>query len=86
MQNTNHGSFGVSGPYWWPSLKPNSFLQFFDSETQYTLLDSNIAHRIQKEMALTFFDLTIKQDKTKVDVFRNNPWQQHGASMTLKGM
>lgn len=85
VQNTNHGSFGVSGPYWFPSLKPNTFPMFFDKQRQYTLLDTEIAHRVQKEMALAFFDLTIRGDSTGLDVLRNNPWQEYGTRVEIHG-
>jgi dienelactone hydrolase len=85
VENTNHGSFGVSGPYWWPLLKPDTFPMFFDDSRQYTLLEADIAHRIQREMALAFFDLTIKGDQAGLRVLRSNPWQQHDTRVELSG-
>lgn len=57
--NINHGSFGVSGLYWWPNLKPNTYERYFDKDSVYTLLAAGGAHRLQSEMALAFFNLTI---------------------------
>ena len=85
VQNTNHGSFGVSGPYWWPALKPDTFPKFFDNDSQYTLLDSEIAHRVQREMALAFFDLTIRGDQSGLEVLRKNPWRQYDTSIEIRG-
>ncbi len=62
LADSNHGSFGVSGPYWWPELKPNSASRYFDPNTQFTLIAPQRAHEIQKVKALAFFDLTIRQD------------------------
>lgn len=85
VDNTNHGSFGVSGPYWWPELKPDTFPRFFDPESDYTLLDAQSAHRVQREMALAFFDLTLKGADSALDTLRSNPWAAQGASLTLRG-
>jgi dienelactone hydrolase len=62
LADSNHGSFGVSGPYWWPDLKPNTRQRHFDSTSEFTLVTSAIAHQMQKELALAFFDLTIRED------------------------
>jgi dienelactone hydrolase len=85
VQNTNHASFGVSGPYWWPGLKPDTFPMFFDNDSQYTLLDSEIAHRVQREMALAFFDLTIRGDQSRLEVLRKNPWGQYDTRIEVRG-
>jgi len=85
VQNTNHGSFGVSGPYWFPTMKPDTFPVFFDKEAQYTLLEAETAHRIQKEMALAFFDLTIKGDQSRLEVLRENPWAAYDTRVEILG-
>lgn len=85
VQNTNHGSFGVSGPYWFPTLKPNTFPMFFDKEAQYTLLEAETAHRIQKEMAQAFFDLTIRGDKSRLELLRENPWAAYDTRVDIRG-
>lgn len=85
VQNTNHGSFGVSGPYWFPSLKPDTFPMFFGKERQYTLLEAETAHRIQKEMALAFFDLTIRGDQSRLETLRENPWADDETRIEIRG-
>lgn len=62
LDNANHASFGVSGAYWWPHLKPRRFPRHFDPDTEYGLVDVHLAHQIQRDKALAFFDLTIRQD------------------------
>lgn len=62
LANANHGTFAVSGPYWWPQLKPNRFRRHFDPASEYRLVDAVLAHRIQQELALAFFDLMIRRD------------------------
>ena len=85
VQNTNHGSFGVSGPYWWPELKPDTFPQFFNPEESYQLLDTIDAHRLQKEMALAYFNLMIRGDQSALEILSNNPWKEYGARIQLRG-
>lgn len=85
VQNTNHGSFGVSGSYWFPSLKPGTFPMFFDKEREYTLLDSETAHRVQKEMVLAFFDLTIRGDESRLEILRANPWADYETRLEIRG-
>ena len=64
LDNANHATFGVSGAYWWPHLKPNRFPRHFHPGTHYELVDAQLAHQIQQDKALAFFDLTIRQDPT----------------------
>lgn len=85
VQDTNHGSFGVAGPYWWPQLKPDSFPRFFDPKTRYQLLPAHTAHQIQKEMALAYFNLTLLEDQSGLDMLRSNPWQKYGTSVQVRG-
>ena len=85
VPNTNHGSFGVSGPYWWPDLKPNRFPEFFNPDELFMLLDSEVAHRMQREMALKFFDVTLREDKSELAIFRDNPWEEYGAIIDIRG-
>ncbi|MEH6570356.1 MAG: acetylhydrolase [Halioglobus sp.] len=85
VPNTNHGSFGVSGPYWWPALKPNRFPGFFNPDEEFILLDSEVAHRMQREMALKFFDITLREDKSRLGIFRDNPWQEYGVTVDIRG-
>jgi dienelactone hydrolase len=85
VQDTNHGSFGVAGPYWWPHLKPDSFPRFFDPENHYQLLPADTAHQIQKEMALAYFNLMLLQDPSGLETLRSNPWSDYGTSVQLRG-
>ncbi len=85
VKNTNHASFAVSGPYWWPELKPDTFSQFFNPQSSYQLLPAATAHQIQKEMALAFFNLTIQGDQSSLRPLRDNPWGQHGALVQVRG-
>ncbi len=62
LADANHATFGVSGAYWWPQLKPGRFPRHFAPETEYRLVEAGLAHRIQRELALAFFDLMIRQD------------------------
>ncbi len=66
LGDSNHGSFGVSGPYWWPHLKTNTRTRYFAPEQTYTLVDSALAHEIQRDKALAFFDLTLREDAAAV--------------------
>ena len=85
VENANHASFGVAGPYWWPELKPDTFAQFFDPQRNYRLLPAGVAHQLQKEMALAFFDLTIKGNPRGLALLEANPWAKYGADMQIKG-
>ena len=84
VQNTNHASFGVAGPFWWPQLKPDTFSRFFVPEQNYTLLDSEIAHQLQQQMALAFFDLMLRGDSESLELMRSNPWQQYQTHLLLR--
>jgi len=59
LRDANHASFGVSGDYWWPHLKPREFPRYFASDTTYRLAEPALAHRIQQEKLLAFFDLFV---------------------------
>ena len=59
LRDANHASFGVSGDYWWPELKPREFPRHFQPEAAYRLADPELAHRIQREKILAFFDLFV---------------------------
>ena len=48
LRDANHASFGVSGDYWWPELKPREFPRHFEPDTNYRLTDPELAHRIQR--------------------------------------
>ena len=78
LADSNHGSFGVSGPYWWPDLKPNMQARHFDPDTEFTLVTPVLAHQMQKELALDFFDLTIRQDVSAKDRLLENRYEAEG--------
>lgn len=78
LDNANHGSLGVAGPYWWPQLKPNRFPQFFAADKSYTLIEPALAHRIQSEKALAFFDYFVKGDETSKGRLVSNRYVESG--------
>ena len=59
LKDANHASFGVSGDYWWPELKPREFPRYFEPGTGFRLVDGQLAHRVQREKLLAFFDLWV---------------------------
>ncbi len=78
LADSNHATFGVSGGYWWPGLKPNTQPRTFDAETEFELIAPNIAHEMQKELALAFFDLTIRQKDAAEDRLLDNRYETDG--------
>ena len=110
LDNANHATFGVSGAYWWPHLKPTRFprhfqpamgegfgsddslterqqptvrepAQGFDPDTHYELVDAGLAHRIQQDKALAFFDLAIRQDPTARDRLIDDRFEAAGLQL-----
>lgn len=59
LRDANHASFGVSGDYWWPELKPREFPRYFEPDVLYRLTEPEVAHRIQREKILAFFDVFV---------------------------
>ena len=49
------------------------------------LLEAETAHRIQKEMALAFFDLTIRGDESRLELLRENPWGAYDTRVEILG-
>lgn len=84
LADSNHASFGVSGGYWWWDLKPNTQARTFDSESQFELIAPDIAHRMQRELALNFFDLTIRGDAMALDRLRRNDYDDQGLTIELR--
>ncbi|MEM7282454.1 MAG: acetylhydrolase [Pseudomonadota bacterium] len=78
LKDSNHGSFGVSGPYWWPELKPNTQKRHFEPDTDFTLVKSDVAHLIQKQKALHFFDWTLKKDQRAKSNLKANEFESEG--------
>lgn len=62
LRDANHASFGVSGDYWWPDLKPRELPRYFEPEITYRLVEPGLAHRIQRERVLAFFDVFVRED------------------------
>lgn len=73
LADSNHASFGVSGGYWWPHLKPNTAPRAFEPETSFTLVDVREAHDLQSDKARQFFDYFIRQDFSIRDTLLDNP-------------
>lgn len=61
LADANHATFGVSGDYWWPELKPATQARYFQPDVKFELFDTQLAHTMQKELALAFFDTTIRK-------------------------
>jgi len=78
LNNTNHGSLGVAAPYWWPELKPIQFPKFFAPDQSYTLVDANLAHRIQQEKALEFFEYFLKGSQEAKAKLLSNDYAEAG--------
>lgn len=81
MADSNHSSFGVSGNYWWPGLKPNMQARYFEPETEFELIAPRIAHQIQRELALAFFDVTIRLDESAKFRLLDNRYEAQGLTL-----
>ena len=73
LPNANHASFGVSGSYWWPELKPEIVLRPFSNEP-FKLVSPKFAHKIQRETALAFFNLTLRGERQARDFLLSEPY------------
>ncbi len=78
LKDSNHSSFGVSGGYWWPQLKPNTQARYFDQNDVFTLIKPEIAHNIQKQKVLEFFEVMIKQDDAARTKLIENQFVEQG--------
>lgn len=78
LQNSNHSSFGVSGGYWWPALKPNTQQRTFNPQEQFTLIAPATAHEIQQDRVLHFFDVYLKGDEASKALLHTNPFADEG--------
>jgi hypothetical protein len=81
LANSNHSTLGVSGGYWWPELKPNTAQRTFDPDSTFKLIEPALAHRMQQEKALAFFDLTIRQDKKARDALLDDAYADQGLAI-----
>jgi dienelactone hydrolase len=86
FDNGNHGIVSVSGPYWWPQLRPDRFPRYFDKATQYKLMPARQAHQIHIEKVLQFFDLTIRGDQTAKARLLDNPWKDQGFELEARNL
>jgi dienelactone hydrolase len=84
LADSNHATFGVSGGYWWPDLKPNTQARTFDAGTMFELIAPAAAHRMQRELALEFFDLTIRGDESAKAALGENPYRDQGLALELR--
>jgi dienelactone hydrolase len=78
LENSNHGSFGVSAPYWWPDLKPKAQDRFFAPHEPFDLVDAAIAHDVQRQKLLHFFNVTIKKEIDQIDALMRNQFEGSG--------
>jgi len=81
LADSNHSTFGVSGGYWWPDLKPNTQARHFEPDTEFELIAPAIAHKMQKELAVAFFDLTIREDNSAKARLLTNRYRADGLSI-----
>lgn len=78
LGDSNHSSFGVSGGYWWPQLKPSTQRRTFDQSQEFTLVAPALAHKMQREKALAFFDLTIRQKPSALKTLMDPGYSAEG--------
>ena len=81
LADSNHASFGISGSYWWPELKPDTQMRYFEPDGEFTLVKPALAHQLQKELALAFFDLTIREDAAAKPRLLENRYQPEGLTL-----
>lgn len=78
LRKSNHSSFGVSGGYWWPHLKPARQEHFFPPRETFTLIKPVTAHLIQKHKVKQFFDVMIRGDRLARGPLLYNEFTQQG--------
>ena len=86
LDKANHATFGVSGAYWWPHLKPRRLARHFEPDTEYDLVDVQLAHRIQRDKALAFFDLTIRQDPSARERLIDGRYESDGLKLEWRNL
>lgn len=86
LADSNHATLGVSGGYWWPELKPDTAQRSFSPDTSFKLIDPVLAHQMQKEKALAFFDLTIRQDASAQDALLDDSYASQGLTLEARNM
>ena len=55
-------------------------------EEGYQLIPPTIAHQMQKEKALAFFDLTIRQDASAKDALLDDSYASQGLTLEARNM
>ncbi len=81
LADSNHATLGVSGGFWWPELKPNTTARVFEPEKEFELIAPRIAQQMQKELALDFFDLTIREDASARPRLLENRYVSDGLTL-----
>ena len=84
LADSNHATFGVSGGYWWPELKPNTQARHFDPDTMFEIADVHEAHKMQRELALDFFDATIRRDASAESRLKTNRYERDGLALETR--
>ncbi|MBT8115822.1 MAG: hypothetical protein KJP04_10585, partial [Arenicella sp.] len=78
LKDSNHGSFGVSGPYWWPQYKTSTQKRFFPPHRTFKLVKAETAHEIQKHKVLQFFDVMIRGRQDARKALLKNEFRKQG--------
>lgn len=78
LADSNHATFGVSGSYWWPDLKPAVQERYFSPGEEFTLVAPAVAHRMQRELALAFFNLTIRGNERAKAILLDERFRDDG--------
>ena len=84
LENSNHSTFGISAGYWWPNLKPDTQLRTFNPSESFTLIAPAVAHKMQQEMALAFFDVTIRQEQSALADILDQRYQHEGLTLEAR--
>lgn len=86
LANSNHASLGVSGGFWWPDLKPNTARRALAPDVEFELIDVLLAHQIQQQKALAFFDLTIRQDPAAAEALLDDSFATQGLTLEARNL
>ena len=86
LASSTHASFGVSGGYWWPDLKPATQARHFDPDTEFELVSAELAHRMQRELALLFFDAFIRGDADARERLKDNRFEADGLQLESRNL
>jgi dienelactone hydrolase len=86
LADSNHATLGISGGYWWPALKSDTAQRAFAADTAFKLIDPTVAHRIQREKALAFFDLTLRGDTAARKALLDDGYADQGLTLEARNM